>query len=419
MSKETSNDVNGAAIEGVNTAGGFGVVGTSNVGEGKGVEGRATHGTGVVGLATANGTGVVGLSQQGGSGVVGVSTIGKGVEGRTDTGQALVGTAGSRGTAIIGTSDSGFGVVGVSPHGKAIEGRTDTGNAVIGTAGSGTAILGTATSGTAIFGTSNKEGIHGETTSNEFVAAVRGRALNPDGAAPGVLGESSGGDGVVGLAGKGAGVTGFHGDPRLQETTVANDGGRAGVFGASENGAGLLGYSRDHNSPAVYAFGGLKAIALGKPLAALFEGDVQVDGDVFLPGADCAEHFDVSDCESCEAGTVMVIEDGGTLKPCDRKYDKRAAGVISGAGTFAPGIILDKRPSTKNRLPIALIGKVYCKVDANLAPIEVGDMLTTSSTPGHAMKAAETVKAFGAVIGKALSAIDAGQALIPILVTLQ
>src|SRR6267142_6921076 len=88
---------------------------------------------------------------------------------------------------------------------------------------------------------------------------------------------SSDGEAVVGLSKKDTGVTGFHGDPKLNETTVASDGGRAGVFGASENGAGVLGYSRDPGSPAIFAFGGFRAIALNKPLAGLFDGDVQVN----------------------------------------------------------------------------------------------------------------------------------------------
>ena len=133
--------------------------------------------------------------------------------------------------------------------------------------------------------------------------------------APGVLGQSNGGPGVFGQGNKDAGVVGFHGDPHLQETTVGSEGTKAGVFGASENGAGVLGYSRDKNSPAVFAFGGFRALALDKPLAGWFQGNVQVDGDLFLPGADCAEDFDLAEGELCEPGTVMVIEEGGTLKP--------------------------------------------------------------------------------------------------------
>jgi len=51
--------------------------------------------------------------------------------------------------------------------------------------------------------------------------------------------------------------------------------------------------------------------------------------------------------------------------------------------------------------------------------IEVGDLLTTSPTPGYAMKATDPLKAFGAIIGKALCPLKEGQGLIPILIALQ
>jgi hypothetical protein len=70
-------------------------------------------------------------------------------------------------------------------------------------------------------------------------------------------------------------------------------------------------------------------------------------------------------------------------------------------------------------MPVALTGKAFCKVDAKYAPIEVGDLLTTSPTPGHAMKASDPLKAFGAVIGKALCPLKEGTSLIPILIALQ
>jgi hypothetical protein len=115
----------------------------------------------------------------------------------------------------------------------------------------------------------------------------------------------------------------------------------------------------------------------------------------------------------------MVLEDEHTLRECARAYDTRVAGVISGGGTYRPGLILDKQPGQRNRQPIALLGKVFCKVDAQFGPIQVGDMLTTSPTPGHAMRADDPLKAFGAVIGKAMSPLNEGQGLIPILIALQ
>ena len=115
----------------------------------------------------------------------------------------------------------------------------------------------------------------------------------------------------------------------------------------------------------------------------------------------------------------MVLGDDGRLRQSEHAYDKRVAGVISGAGDYRPGIILDKQASGAGRRPIALLGKTFCKVDAQHGAIDVGDLLTTSSTPGYAMKASDPLKAFGAVIGKALRPVEGGQTLIPILIALQ
>ena len=116
-----------------------------------------------------------------------------------------------------------------------------------------------------------------------------------------------------------------------------------------------------------------------------FEGNINAK-DVMLVGGDCAEEFDIVDAESIEPGTVMVIDNDGALRASEQAYDKRVAGVISGAGDLRPGITLDKQTNKANRLPLALTGKVYCKVDADCGAVEVGDLLTTSSTYGHAMK---------------------------------
>src|SRR5262249_54311798 len=154
-------------------------------------------------------------------------------------------------------------------------------------------------------------------------------------------------------------------------------------------------------------------------LAGRFEGDVEVWGDIRLTNADCAEDFDIANADLAEPGTVMVLGEGGILEPSQFAYDKCVAGVISGAGNYKPGIVLDKQGSQQKRKPVALLGKVYCKVDASYGPIEIGDLLTTSPTVGHAMKATDQVKAFGAVIGKALRPLVEGQSLIPILIALQ
>ncbi|MBL8188159.1 MAG: hypothetical protein JNK38_09130 [Acidobacteria bacterium] len=145
-----------------------------------------------------------------------------------------------------------------------------------------------------------------------------------------------------------------------------------------------------------------------------------VSGDILLMNADCAEEFDVSESDvEVEPGTVMVLDENGALRPSSSAFDRRVAGVVSGAGKYKPGIVLDRQVSTKPRLPIALVGKVYCNVDASFGAVRVGDLLTTSDTLGHAMRADDPLKAFGAVLGKALRPLASGQEMIPILVALQ
>ena len=162
--------------------------------------------------------------------------------------------------------------------------------------------------------------------------------------------------------------------------------------------------------------------------AGYFQGNVEVTGtitvgvDIVLTNQDCAEDFDIEVSTDADPGTVMVLDEYGLLRESRHAYDKKVAGVISGGGKFKPGLILgrDKGNCDGHRAPVALVGKVYCKVDAQHASIEVGDMLTTSATNGHAMKAEDPMKAFGAVIGKALQSMPQGQkGLIAILVALQ
>ena len=142
-------------------------------------------------------------------------------------------------------------------------------------------------------------------------------------------------------------------------------------------------------------------------------------GDIVFNNADCAEEFEVSDAAGVEAGVVMVIGDDGRLRPSNREYDRKVAGVVAGAGECRPAIVLGRHSSQLPRHPIALSGRTFCRVDAGYAAVDVGDLLTTSPTPGYAMKATDPARAFGAVIGKALHPLVSDRGLIPILVSLQ
>jgi len=143
------------------------------------------------------------------------------------------------------------------------------------------------------------------------------------------------------------------------------------------------------------------------------------NGDISFQNADCAEEFDVDDPD-IEPGSVLVMsEEPGRLRLSDSPYDSRVAGVLSGRGAYRPAMVLDRKADREDRLPVALVGKVCCKVEAKSAPIAVGSLLTTSSLPGHAMAVTDRERAFGAVLGKALAPLTAGVGVVPVLVALQ
>ncbi|HEY1326976.1 MAG TPA: hypothetical protein VGI14_08555 [Casimicrobiaceae bacterium] len=148
-------------------------------------------------------------------------------------------------------------------------------------------------------------------------------------------------------------------------------------------------------------------------------GHIYLAGQVSPIGTDCAEDFEVEDIGLAEPGTVMVIGEDSRLSISTQAYDRRVAGVIAGAGDSRPGIILGRAKGTSTaRVPVALVGRVFCKVDADDVPIEIGDLLTTSSNAGYAMKADDSTRAFGAVVGKALASVKSGRSVIPVLVGL-
>jgi len=139
-------------------------------------------------------------------------------------------------------------------------------------------------------------------------------------------------------------------------------------------------------------------------------------------GSDIAEPFDVKENDKAQPGMVLSIdtENPGKLKVSEKAYDRCVAGIISGAGDIKPGIIMGQEGSLAyGKYPVALAGRVYCLCDASYGSIHPGDLLTTSSTPGYAMKATDYENAQGAILGKAMTSLETGKGLVLILVSLQ
>jgi hypothetical protein len=404
----TTNTIPG--VKGTYTHSGFPLVGT-------GVWGECQMGNGVYGLSHgANSTGVWGESDGpsttvwappgfGGGGTTPGVTYG--VVGRGGAGVGVLGVSSGANAAVVGyaTSSSGSGVAGVygvSSNGNGVHGSTGNSNmsGVNGeNTGGGNGVYGSSISGNAVYGTSNSGiGIVGVSQSAD---AINGTSASLQHA--GVSANNTGGGYGLWAKAKIAGY--FDGDIQvLGSATVTGNhsvNGNVTVTG-NETVTGNVTVTGNETVTG-------NAIVTGTVTAK----------DVALSGADCAEEFDVAFSSKIDVGTVMVLGKDGVLLPSASAYDKKVVGVISGAGDFKPGLILDRHECSQGRLPLALIGKVFCKVDATHGPIEVGDLLTTSPTAGHAMKARDPLKAFGSVIGKALRPLPAGCGLIPILVTMQ
>lgn len=148
---------------------------------------------------------------------------------------------------------------------------------------------------------------------------------------------------------------------------------------------------------------------------------IQLDGnsgDIILRNADAAEEFDVASDSDLEPGSVVVLDDDGSVRAGHEPYDRRVAGVVSGAGDYRPAVLLDRKDRPA-RIPVAMMGKVACLVDATAGPVGVGDLLTTSETPGHAMLASDPSRSAGSVLGKAMGSLSSGTGLVPTLISLR
>jgi hypothetical protein len=366
----------------------WGIEGVTNSTLGHGVSGYASSPTG-------NTFGVMGRSD---------SEEGKGVYG-----YANASTGENYGVLGQTNSWSGYGVYGEAPI-KGVYGKaTATSGWTWGIEGVTESTLGHGVSGYASSPTGNTFGVMGRSDSEEG-KGVYGYAHASTGENYGVLGitSSEGGFGVRGeapvfaLYGKATRTTsaswGVYGE------SVAPSG--YGVFGVAPK-YGVYGYATDPNG-----YGGY------------FKGRTSTDVLEIRGGSDLSERFDIRGMEKREPpipGMVVCIdpEHTGDLVISSKAYDRTVAGIVSGAGGVRTGMLMGQEGSEADgKSPVALTGRVYCQADATFGTIRPGDLLTTSDTPGHAMKVMDPAKAHGAILGKAMSSLEEGKGLVLVLVTL-
>ncbi|MCB0835229.1 MAG: hypothetical protein KDE26_03415 [Bacteroidetes bacterium] len=151
---------------------------------------------------------------------------------------------------------------------------------------------------------------------------------------------------------------------------------------------------------------GRVGLGVSNPSAKLHvNGDTKTKCLEITGGCDLAEYKQNHDSRSLEPGDVVLIDptDPKGVLLSDQPYNKMAIGIYSGANGVKPGMILSQEGVLDGDIPVAIAGQVYVKVTGKVNP---GDLLTSSNIPGHAMKAKNYKKAFGAIIGKAISTND-------------
>lgn len=457
------NDATAAPTKGGD--GGAGVLGVTAAPSAAGVFGANTHaskGAGVQGNGPE--AGVSGFTD-GGAGVRGHSNHGNGAEAFAHDGNGNAVLAINDATAAPTKTDGsprGCGVLGVTsvPNGAGVFGANNSGTGVglqgngpdVGASGyshDGVGVRGVSNNGNGVFGFATPERLIAKVVPGLAVREkVRSQLLQRDQGVQGAIGGrgrvtvqdavvsalQTAGDLGVGHSSHRA-PAGLLVTPAQAFGAVQQDRGPVGngVWGHTNvpRASGVFGSAdpRARGSAGVTGIGSIAGQFFGNAVVTVnlsvgggvsVGGDVNVAGDVILTGADIAEDFDAVDLGDAEPGTVMVIGEDGSLRPSGSSYDAAVAGVISAAGDFRPGVVLDRGPAVgRPRVTLALVGKVFCWVDAGAAPVKPGDLLTTSALRGHAMKVTDPLRAMGAVLGKALRPLSGGQALLPILVALQ
>lgn len=231
-------------------------------------------------------------------------------------------------------------------------------------------------------------GVQGRADSSDGVVGVTGAAGKS-----GVWGHSVAGNGVSGASTQGDGVVGW--------TESAN---KSGVFGRSTNGIGVTASSTNGTALLVNGTSVFKKYAS-------FEGG----------HGDLAENYRADG--ALEAGDVVVISPSRELavRLAVSADDTSVAGIVS----TMPSMRLSGRIADEEGVPLVIAGRTLCKVDGDHGAIHPGDLLTSSATPGHAMKSRPVlvggveIHRPGTIIGKALEGWASGRGQIAVLVTLQ
>ncbi len=242
--------------------------------------------------------------------------------------------------------------------------------------------------------------------------------------------------GIIGISGTGTsekiksyGILGHSSHIGIRGQSSGSNGSGAGIEGISRFGAGGI-FSSEHEYSVIADGSGsiLKQyddntglMGGGKGLLVVgsseFNGRIEVKDSIkkseFPTGI--VEYFEVDESEYITAGDLLVVSEAGDsiLSRSRIKYNPAVIGVVSGN----PSLTLNNSGKEEKIYPVALAGKVLCRVDARNNPVKPGDLIVTSDTPGCGMAGKiDSFEKTGTVIGKALSGLSDGIGLIPVFI---
>jgi hypothetical protein len=334
----------------------------------------------------------------------------------TGSGGALEGSVTGTGAfGVYGNSDSGIGVYGTSGNGYGVTGSSASGGGVQGTS--------TASSFPGVDGVNNGGGDGVDGVANTG-SGVKGHG---SGHGAGVYGENSGdgsggyfygasGQGIVGQSANNHGVEGDAGQANKAGVYGTNSSSGPGVFGTSSSGYGVYAESTGagaamatrNNNGSGDAFWGLDGSGTIRFIITS-DGNAIAHGSFTANGIDYADRLPAE--RGLEPGDVLAIGPDGRLRRSSRANLTSVVGVYS----TKPGVTGRQETETRLTIPLALAGVVPVRVTAENGRILPGDLLVSSSTPGHAMRAPKA-PAPGTVIGKAMQALRGSRGLIEMLV---
>jgi hypothetical protein len=289
--------------------------------------------------------------------------------------------------------------------------------------GGGAAVLAASVSGNGVWAISNGIGsaavygghINGEAIVGESSAAAAGAVVGRhDGSGYGVYGVNTGsGNGVYGeVSGSGLGLAGAFRN--------SNPGNSNATVRVTNTATGPVLYVEQVNNAAagelaIFAKNGVNRVRIDHTGKGFFNNGTQTGG------ADVAEAFETSEPASeYEPGDVLVIATtrNRTVERSTVAHSTRVAGVYA----TKPGVLLTERDIDADHadtVPMGIVGVIPTKVSGENGPIQRGDLLVTSTTPGHAMRAGAEPAA-GTIIGKALEPFEGtGTGRINVLVTIR